>query len=420
MSPQNQRRVSAIKARRELLWIGVAVTISLLFALLARYDVFALPGAYTAATFAGKMFLRLLKMIIVPLVVTTVIVGISGIDTKNLKSLSLATVAYYLTTTAMAVAMGMLFVNTIKPGVGIELSNAAPPEIEQHSIMDVVLAIVPENIVASLASPSGLLGVIFFSILVGVAAAVVGEEARPIREWFISAERVILRITEWVLALTPFGIAGLLYTAILDIPPGELSKLPAYVFTVVGALLAHALITLPLILAWVARCSPWRMWLAMSPALMTAFSTASSSATLPQTMECAEERAGASERTVGFVLPLGATVNMDGTALYEAVAAIFVAQAYGMTLGLGSQVLIFLTASLAAIGAAGVPSAGLVTMVIVFETVGLPVEGIGIILAVDRVLDMLRTAVNVWGDSCGVMVVDRWFSSNQPEKLVSE
>jgi Na+/H+-dicarboxylate symporter len=303
----------------------------------------------------------------------------------------------------------MVFVNVIQPGKGIDLSQAAPPEIEPGSVSDVVLSMVPENIFESLSSASGLLAVIFFSILVGVATALVGEPAKPFRSFFVSAERVVLRITEWILLLTPIGVGALLYTAIVDLPPGELARLPLYVGTVVGALATHALVTLPLLLWLVGRRNPFKALGAMFPALATAFSTASSSATLPKTMECAEQRAGVSPRVTGFVLPLGATVNMDGTALYEAVAAIFVAQAYGMDLTFGSQLLVFLTATLAAIGAAGVPSAGLVTMVIVFETVGLPIEGIGIILAVDRILDMLRTTVNVWGDSCGSMVLDRWF-----------
>jgi Na+/H+-dicarboxylate symporter len=244
----------------------------------------------------------------------------------------------------------------------------------------------------------------------------VGDNAKPFRSFFVAAERVVLRITEWILLLTPVGVGALLYTAIVGLPPGELARLPLYVGTVIGALGTHALVTLPLLLWLVGRRNPFKAFGAMFPALATAFSTASSSATLPKTMECAEQRAGVSPRVTGFVLPLGATVNMDGTALYEAVAAIFVAQAYGLDLSLGSQVLVFLTATLAAIGAAGVPSAGLVTMVIVFETVGLPVEGIGIILAVDRILDMLRTTVNVWGDSCGSMILDRWFGDHpQPE-----
>lgn len=412
MSDPTSEPAGATGTRRELLWIAVAIVLALTFGMLAQREVLVVPGLSAAADFVGTLFVRLLKMVIVPLVVSTVIVGISGIDTKSLRRFSLATISFYLVSTGAAVALGMLFVNVIRPGDGIDLSAAAHPDIEPGSIADVVLSIVPENVFAAFSSSSGLLGVIFFAILVGVATALLADDASDFRRFFVATEKVVLRVTDWILLLTPLGVAALLYAAVSEIPPEELARLPLYMLTVIGALLTHAVITLSLLLFVAGHRHPWQAFVAMAPALVTAFSTASSSATLPKTMECAEDRAGVSPRVAGFVLPLGATVNMDGTALYEAVAAIFVAQAFGMDLSISSQLLIFITATLAAIGAAGVPSAGLVTMVIVFETVGLPIEGIGIILAVDRLLDMVRTTVNVWGDSVASMVLERWFGES--------
>lgn len=396
----------AARSRRELIAIGVAIVLALVLGVLAQQGIFEIPLLADVADFVGTLFMRLLTMIIVPLVVTTVISGLSSIDSGRLRRFSLATVSTYVLTTALAVVLGMAFVNAIRPGDGIDLSSAAPPELEAGSVTDVVLSIVPGNVFEAFASSSGLLSVIFFSILLGVAASAAGEPARPFRAFMRSAEQVVMRVTAWILRLTPLGVGALLYHAVREVPPGELARLPVYMATVAGALLAHALITLPLLVLVLGRRNPIALLGAMLPALATALATASSSATLPKTMECAEERAGLNPRVTGFVLPLGATINMDGTALYEAIAAIFVAQAYGLELSLVAQLLIFVTATLAAIGAAGVPSAGLVTMVIVFETVGLPVEGIGLLLAVDRVLDMLRTSVNVWGDACVSAILD--------------
>jgi proton glutamate symport protein len=244
-----------------------------------------------------------------------------------------------------------------------------------------------------------------------------GDKGRPLTDLFESLNDAMMKLTDWVIRLAPIGVFALLAAVVVDTGPGIFANLGKYMATVLLGLAVHALVTLPLLLKLVGRASPKRFFSAVAPALTTAFSTASSSATLPLSIDCVETRAKVSSRVSSFVLPLGATINMDGTALYESVAAVFIAQVYGIDLSLGQQILIFLTATLAAIGAAGIPSAGLVTMAIVLNAVGLPLEGIGMILAVDRILDMCRTSVNVWGDTVGCAVVARLTSEETPAEI---
>ncbi|MFT4703179.1 MAG: proton glutamate symport protein [Bradymonadia bacterium] len=355
--------------------------------------------------FVGQMFLRLLKMIIVPLVFASVITGVSSIDVNKLGALGGKTLLYYTTSTAAAVVLGLFAVNLVKPGDGVSIETDYVPPVEPTGFAEVFLNIVPTNPFASLAAEYHLLGVISFGIFLAVAISSVGEDAKPLRRFFVSLEAVMMWIVDVVMKLAPVGIFALLLTLVVETGAGIVGDLAKYMATVVGALGIHAVVTLPLLVMLVGRISPLKLVRALSPALLTAFSTASSAATLPVTMDSLENRAGVDPTVSGFVLPLGATVNMDGTALYEAVAAIFIAQAFGIDLTLGAQVLVFVTATLAAIGAAGVPSAGLVTMIIVLEAVGLPIEGIGLLVAVDRILDMTRTTVNVWGDACGAAII---------------
>jgi solute carrier family 1 (neuronal/epithelial high affinity glutamate transporter), member 1 len=247
-----------------------------------------------------------------------------------------------------------------------------------------------------------------FSLLLGAVLTTLGKKADPLIGVFDSLNEAMLKMADWVIQLTPFGVFALLARVVIETGPSIFANLGKYMFTVLLGLAIHALVVLPLLLKYMGRTSPSRYFACVAPALTTAFSTASSSATLPLTMDCVESRAGLSKRVSSFVLPIGATINMDGTALYESVAAVFIAQAYGIDLSFPQQVVVFLTATLAAIGAAGIPSAGLVTMAIVLNAVGLPLEGIGMILAVDRLLDMCRTTVNVWGDTVGCAVVSRF------------
>ena len=356
----------------------------------------------------GDLFIRLLKMIIIPLIMASMVSGVVSIGTaRNLRRIGLRTFAYYVATTLLAVAVGLILVNLIAPGRGVEIpiAAAAPPaNIATPSPASILKDMVPANIFAAMASGK-VLSVIIFSLLLGIACAAIGEKARPLASFFKSLNAVMLKITDWIMKLAPIGIFALVTTTLARTGPAILGSLAKYMLTVTLGLTLHACITLPIILIIFARISPIKFFRQMFSAVATAFSTASSAATLPITMECLEKKVGVPNKIAGFVLPLGATINMDGTALYEAVAAMFIAQAWSIQMTITQQLIIMLTAALASIGAAAIPGAGLVTMIIVLKAVNLPEEGIAMILVVDRLLDMCRTAVNVWGDACGTAVI---------------
>jgi Na+/H+-dicarboxylate symporter len=365
----------------------------------------------SAAKLVGDLFIRLLKMIIVPLIMASMITGVVSIgNIRSLGRIGLRTFLYYLATTLLAVATGLLVVNAIRPGVGVDISAAQTTEqITEHrspSLDSVIRDIVPGNAIEAMAQ-SNFLAVIFFSLLVGVGITSVGAKAAVLAEFFDALNTVMLTITGWIMRIAPVGVCALMLYVVATLGIEVIADLAKYMITVIVGLAIHACITLPLLMVIFARYSPVRFLRHVFGAVATAFSTSSSAAALPVTMECIERNAGISNRIAGFVIPLGATINMDGTALYEAVAAMFIAQAYGIQMTLGHQVVIMLTATLASIGAAAIPSAGLFTMIIVLSAVGLPLEGLAMIWAVDRILDMCRTAVNVWGDTCGAAVVAR-------------
>jgi len=367
----------------------------------------------------GDLFIRLLEMLIVPLIMASMVTGVVSIgNVRSLGRIGFRTFAYYLATTLLAVAVGLVLVNVIAPGAGVEMP-ASQEETQEATHKpptagSIITDMVPENIVGAMAQ-SKFLSVIFFSLLLGVALSTVGEKARPLIELFDALNSVMLKITGWIMHLAPFGVCALMAYIVGNLGIDVIKDLAKYMATVVLGLGIHACVTLPILLFVFARYSPLRFFRHVFSAVATAFSTASSAATLPITMDCLEENAGISNKVTSFVIPLGATVNMDGTALYEAVAAMFIAQAYGIEMTLVQQIVIMLTATLASIGAAAIPSAGLFTMMIVLNTVGLPLEGLAMIWAVDRLLDMCRTAVNVWGDSCGTAIVAKL----EGEKLVT-
>lgn len=355
----------------------------------------------------GDMFIRLLKAIIIPLIMASMVAGIVSLgDVRKLGRIGLKTFLYYAATTTLAVTVGLILVNVMKPGVGVQIVEQ---EVdlggrEVPSVVSIVRDIVPSNLFYAMAQDK-VLSIIFFSILMGVAISSVGEKAKPLVTLFEAFNAVMMKITDWIMRLAPYGVFALMAHTIGTMGLAVIKPLLAYMATVAMGLAIHACVTLPILLIVFGKYSPVKFIKDVFSAVATAFSTASSAATLPITMDCLQENTGVSNKVTSFVLPLGATVNMDGTALYEAVAAMFIAQAYGIDLGFGHQLLIVLTATLASVGAAAIPGAGLVTMVIVLRAVNLPLEGIGMILAVDRILDMLRTAVNVWGDACGATVV---------------
>ena len=358
----------------------------------------------------GDMFIRLLRMIIIPLIFASMVSGIASIgNVRNLGRIGLRTFVYYLATTLLAVGVGLILVNLLKPGVGVALAVEAGVEQagrEVPSVVSILTEIVPENLFAAMAEDK-VLPVIFFSLMLGAAISTVGERARPLIGLFEAFNGVIMKITDWIMRLAPLGVFALMAVMIGQMGLAVIKPLAVYMAAVLVGLGIHACLTLPLLLIVFAKYSPVKFIRDVFSAVATAFSTASSAATLPITKDCLETNTGVSNKVSSFVLPLGATMNMDGTALYEAVAAMFIAQAYGIDMTLGQQLVVMLTATIASIGAAAIPGAALITMVIVLRAVNLPLEGIGMILAVDRILDMFRTAVNVWGDSCGAAIVAR-------------
>lgn len=485
----------------------------------------------------GDIFLTLLKMVVVPLVIFSMVVGITNLgDIRNLGSIGGRTVLYYMATTAISVIIGMILVNIIAPGKGIELSKegdkypdlsytlsgennltitlpeeqikedysdkfiitlvdqnlvgeietiednqvtvanwqdlsgkidhiitesgktlmiaenqftdlkVAPdgtgieialPKVSEvkgkedrtmlQTLMEVFLGneetgkqgMIPSNIFMAMANMD-ILPLIFFSLLIGGALSVIGDVGKPAIDIFNAFNEAVMQIVNWIMILAPVGIFGLIAGRIgeaggfAEFLP-ELAAVGKYSLTVIIALAFHGLVVLPTLLFFFGKRNPIGYAQGMGTALLNAFSTASSSATLPLTMENVEEQNGISNRTASFVLPLGATINMDGTALYEAVAVMFIAQVYGITMGPAEQLIIVLTATLAAIGAAGIPEAGLVTMVIVLKAVGLPIEGVALILSIDWLLDRFRTTVNVWGDSVGAGIIETYENVDSAE-----
>lgn len=372
----------------------------------------------------GDIFLQLLKMIIAPLILTSLISGVTSTGSvKGLGKLSGRTLIYYASTSMIAIITGIIAFNIIQPGKNVDLvlledtREEVTADVMQtgaglgETLWNQLFNMIPSNPFAALADPSNksILGVIFFAILFGVFITVVGGEVgKFLTKFFSSAFEVMMAMTMFIIRFAPIGVLGFMLYASAGKGLDVFVALGWYVLTVAVALTFHGCITIPLILYFIARRSPKEYFHCMTPALMTVFSTASSNGTLPLTMTCVEERAGISNRISSFVLPLGATINMDGTALYEVVAVLFIAQVTpGIDLSIGQQVIVAITALFASIGAAGIPHAGTVMMVVVLGAVGLPLDGVGLILAVDRVLDMYRSTINVWSDSAACAVVAR-------------
>ena len=367
--------------------------------------------AIRSVSWMGDLFLRFLRMIIIPLILSSLISGVTNIGTGgNLGRLGLKTLSYYILTSTFAIVTGLFFVNILKPGIGADLNFSQHVEglvEKQQSLGETLINIVPTNIFESLNSAS-MLSIIFFAILFGFFITRVNEPHREVlKKAFNAIFEVMMQITMFVIKFTPIGIFGIVARVVADQDDlGNLvTRMGLYMGTVILALLIHFFLTLPLIVRLIGKSRPWRHLKNMSTPLLTAFSTSSSGATLPLTMEAVEHKSGVSNKISSFTLPLGATINMDGTALYECVAAMFIAQAYGVDLTLVQQLIIIVTALLASIGAAAIPMAGLVMITVILTAVGLPLEGVGLILAVDRILDMFRTATNVWSDSCGAVVI---------------
>ncbi len=370
--------------------------------------------------FMGTMFLNALRMLIVPLIMSSIISGVAGLGSgSDLGRLGMKTATYYIATSLLAIFLGLAVVNIVQPGIvdgrpaGERLglqdeSGELAARFEGRGAGDLAglfLRMVPTNIVSA-AAEGQMLGLIFFSILFGYFVNHIHTDFSETMQRFANGVfETMMRITLWVMVFTPFGVFGLVAEEVTQTGFEAFRPLMTFFFTALFSLLGHTLITLPLLLYFVGGVNPWRHYRAMSAAMLTAFSTASSSATLPLTMECVEKKAGVSNRITSFVLPLGATVNMDGTALYECVAAMFIAQAYGLELGFVTQFTVVFVALITSIGVAGIPAASLVAITIILTSIGLPVEAIGLILVTDRLLDMVRTSINVFSDSCGAVII---------------
>jgi Na+/H+-dicarboxylate symporter len=367
----------------------------------------------------GVLFLRALKMVIIPLILTSIISGIANIgNAENLGRLGIKTMLYYMATSILAILTGLFFVNLLKPGVGAELGlkeEVVGLNEASESFGDTLINIIPTNIISAMAE-NQMLSIIFFALIFGYFISKVPHKNSVfLTNFFNSAFEVMMKITMFVIKFTAFGIFGIVAKVVSEQSdlPELFGRLGIYMLAVILGLLVHAFISLPLLLRFVGKVNPLKHFSAVTTPLLTAFSTSSSSATLPLTMDAVKHKSGVSDKITSFTLPLGATINMDGTALYELVAAMFIAQAYGVELGFFEQVIVVLTALLASIGAAGIPMAGLVMITVILSAIDLPLEGVGLILAVDRVLDMFRTSVNCWSDTCGAVII----AKSEGEKL---
>ncbi|MBC6414160.1 MAG: dicarboxylate/amino acid:cation symporter [Chromatiales bacterium] len=378
--------------------------------------------------FFGKLFLNALKMIVVPLIFSSIIVGVTGVAAKNnFARMGVKIMVYYVFTSTVSILVGLMLVNLIQPGLiddGLaklgDLSAEHDAVVrslekqEETSLFGIFLRMIPTNIVLA-AAEGQLLGIIFFAAVFGIFLARLKAKLRsPMLNFWTAFNETMMKITLWIIKFSPYGVFALVGKVVMTSGLGVFVLLLQFFLTVLGGLAIHFLIVLPLILYLVAGVNPYLYLRAMMPAVLMAFSTASSSSTLPLTINCARNRVKASKEASSFVLPLGATINMDGTALYECVAVIFIAQMYGVDLSFTAQFTIVVLALMTSIGVAGVPAASLVAITLILTALQLPMEGIALILAVDRVLDMCRTSVNVYSDSTAVAVLAR----NEPLRPV--
>ncbi|OUS17346.1 dicarboxylate/amino acid:cation symporter [Gammaproteobacteria bacterium 50_400_T64] len=356
----------------------------------------------------GKIFIASLKLLVVPLVFVSLVCGSSAMGANaSMGRMAGKTLALYLLTTAIAVTLALLFANLINPGLGIDMSSTATYVAkEAPSVKEVLINIFPTNPVKAMAE-GNMLQVIVFAILMGVAVSHSGEKGKEVLSFFESFNEVVMTMVTLLMHLAPYGVFCLLAKLFSQLGLTAILDLAKYFFTVAFVLLVHGLVVYTGIFKLLTRLSPWVFLKNVRPAMLFAFSTSSSSATMPVTMNVAEKRLGIDNGIASFTVPLGATINMDGTAIMQGVATVFIAQAFNIDISIGGYVAVVLTATLASIGTAGVPGVGLITLALVLQQVGLPVEGIALIIGVDRLLDMMRTAVNVTGDCMVSSVVAR-------------
>ena len=414
----------------ELHWkIIIGLILGLLFGVTAASQGW---GRFTNDWIApfGKIFINLLKLIAVPLVLSSLITGVASLsDLKKLSRIGGKTITIYITTTAIAVTIGLIAVNILEPGstvpedMKIKLQNTyqsaasgkleAAQEVKERSVLQPVVDIVPSNFFSSASNNRNMLQVVFVAIIIGIALIQIPKEkSRPVLEFMEGINDLVIKLVDNIMLLAPIGVFALIADTITSVAGNNinnvielLSALGFYMLAVIMGLVIHMLITYSVVLKLFSKMSLKKFYQGIAPAQLLGFSTSSSGATLPVTMERCEDELGVSEEVSSFVLPLGATINMDGTALYQAVAAVFIAQTLGMDLSIVAQLTIVLTAVLASIGTAAVPGAGIIMLVIILEAIGVPSAGIALILGVDRILDMMRTVTNVTGDASVAVAV---------------
>jgi Na+/H+-dicarboxylate symporter len=401
-----------------LFGVAAGIILGLALAALGKESAVAQTGLYLS-DLIGTLFIDLLKMVLIPLVFTSIAVGVANLRAhRQMHKVWKATLGFFVFSMALAILLGMTAANLVRPGEGLQLAmfqdamsgfqakNMTLPEFFAHLLHSLF-----QNPVTALAQ-SNVLAVVVFALLLGIALVVGGERYANILILLQELLELMLMLVGWIMRLAPLGIMALLLKLAATQDTALLMKLTEFVALVIVTTLLHGMVVLPLILYLVTGMGPLKFWRGAREALITAFATSSSSATLPVTLRCVEQHLHVKRDIAGFVLPLGATLNMDGTALYEATAALFIANLVGIELNLAQQMIVFITAMLAAMGAPGIPSAGMVTMVVVLQSVGLPAEAIAILLPVDRLLDTFRTAVNVEGDMVGSLVVQKWVSGS--------
>lgn len=415
--------MSKVSLNAQILWgTLIGVLLGLWFSLLGQDSNLTQSGLYVAKL-VGTLFIDLLRMVMIPLVFTSIVAGVANLRShQQMNRVWQGTLVFFALTMALAIVVGLTAANLLQPGGGLQIALFQDAmqgfQATQMSIPDFFahfLHSLFQNPIAALAQ-GNVLAVVVFALLFGIALVVGGERYRNILTLMQETLELILMLVGWIMCLAPFGIMALLLQLVATQDTDLLTTMIKFVAIVMGTTLFHGLVILPLILYLATGMTPLKFWRGAREALITALATSSSAATLPVTLRCAEQHLHVKRDVAGFVIPLGATMNMDGTALYEAVAALFIANLVGVELSFMQQMIVFLTAMLAAMGAPGIPSAGMVTMVVVLQSVGLPVEAIAILIPVDRILDTVRTMVNVEGDMVGSLVVQKWIKRDESDE----
>ncbi len=409
--------------------IIIGLVLGLLYGIVAANNGW---GSFTSDWIApfGTIFMSLLKLIAVPLVLSSLITGVASLsDLKKLSRIGGKTIAIYVGTTAVAVTIGLISVNMLQPGDKVpdqmkenlqktyqedaSVRAGSAQKVKDRGPLQPIVDMVPSNFFSSASSNRNMLQVVFVAIFVGIGLIQIPKDkGKPVLDFFEGLNDVVIKLVDFIMLMAPVGVFALIAQTINKVAGNDLSQvlellgaLGYYMIAVIFGLIIHAGFTYTGLLKFMTKMPLKTFYKGIAPAQLLAFSTSSSGATLPVTMECCEDELGVSEEVSSFVLPLGATINMDGTALYQAVAAVFIAQTLGMELGIGAQLTIILTAVLASIGTAAVPGAGIIMLVIILEAVGVPSEGIALILGVDRILDMMRTTINVTGDATVAVII---------------